>query len=150
MSKATVTAIFSVAGIFSVGLVVVLACASPLLARDDVPADVSAHENPASLDEKELRYYTRQFKGKCARCHGIGGTGKGESAAGQEVPPADFTDAAYMATRTDGDLYYQILMGGGDRCAMPAFGPESDHAWNDDKIWHMVAFVRRFAVPASD
>jgi hypothetical protein len=62
----------------------------------------------------------------------------------QAAPPANFTDAAYMKTRTDGQLFYQIFMGGGDRCAMPAFGPESDHAWTEEKIWHMVAFVRRF------
>jgi hypothetical protein len=50
-----------------------------------------------------------------------------------------------MKSRTDGQFYYQILMGGGERCAMPAFGPESSHAWKDPKIWHMVAYVRRFA-----
>jgi hypothetical protein len=54
-----------------------------------------------------------------------------------------------MASRTDGEFFYQILMGGGERCAMPAFGPESDHAWTEDKIWHMVAFVRRFAKPSN-
>jgi hypothetical protein len=55
-----------------------------------------------------------------------------------------------MKGRTDGQLFYQILMGGGERCAMPAFGPESAHAWNDEKIWRMVAFVRLFAQPQAD
>lgn len=115
-------------------------------AREDVPADIARKQNPVSLEDDELRYYERQFKGKCARCHGKDGTGKGsEPVKPPLVDPADFTDAAFMATRTDGQLFYQIRMGGGDRCAMPAFGPESDHAWSDDKIWHMVAFVRRFA-----
>ena len=114
-------------------------------ARDDVPDEVSQRPNPVSLEESELRYYARQFKGKCARCHGADGTGGSEPVEPPRVAPRDFTDAGYMATRTDGQLFYQILMGGGDRCAMPAFGPESDHAWNEDKIWHMVAFVRRFA-----
>ncbi len=97
------------------------------------------------LEESELRYYKRQFKGKCSRCHGLHGRGGGEEAASQPVPPADLTDAIYMKTRSDGQLFYQILMGGGDRCAMPAFGPESDYAWTEDKIWHLVAYVRLFA-----
>jgi mono/diheme cytochrome c family protein len=106
-----------------------------------------------TLEDEEVRYYQRQFKAKCARCHGRDGTGGGEDATDQAVPPADFTDATYMGTRSDGQLFYQILMGGGKRCAMPAFGPGSAHDWNEDKIWHMVSFVRRFAgaePPAAD
>ena len=104
-------------------------------------------KNPVTLEESEIRYYQRQFKGKCSRCHGIDGTGSGVDATSAEglVRPANFTDAKYMASRTDGQFFYQILMGGGERCAMPAFGPESDHAWAEDKIWHMVAFIRRFS-----
>jgi mono/diheme cytochrome c family protein len=101
--------------------------------------------NPETLEESELRYYQRQFKGKCSRCHGADGTGKGKGASDEVVQPANFTDVDYMASRTDGQLFRQILLGGEDRCAMPAFGPESDHAWSEEKIWHMVAFVRRFA-----
>ncbi len=116
-------------------------------ARDDVPEEIARRKSPVTLEETELRYYKRQFKGKCARCHGRDGDGKGgsEPPAPPLVAPADFTDAQYMATRTDGQLFYQILNGGGERCAMPAFGPESDHAWNEEKIWHMVAYVRLFA-----
>jgi mono/diheme cytochrome c family protein len=116
------------------------------MGRDDVPKEIRNQKNPVILEDSEIRYYQRQFKGKCARCHGKDGAGGGISgeALEQAVPPANFTDAAYMKTRTDGQLFYQIFMGGGDRCAMPAFGPESDHAWTEEKIWHMVAFVRRF------
>ena len=123
-----------------------IACTS-VSARDDVPDEVKAMKNPVTLEESEIRYYQRQFKGKCSRCHGIDGTGTGAEAAatGELIRPANFTDAKFLASRTDGEFFYQILMGGGERCAMPAFGPESDHAWTEDKIWHMVAFVRRFA-----
>ena len=125
--------------------VLAAACMPQLaLSRDDVPEEVRKQANPVELEESEVRYYTRQFKGKCSRCHGLDGSGKGEATSEDLVPPADFTDVAYMATRTDGQLFYQILMGGGDRCAMPSFGPDSDHAWTEEKIWHMVAFVRRF------
>jgi mono/diheme cytochrome c family protein len=118
---------------------------APSGAREDVPEEVAARANPETLEEDEVRYYARQYKAKCARCHGRDGSGAGEEAAEQEVPPADFTDLAFMKSRTDGQFYYQILMGGGERCAMPAFGPESSDAWKDTKIWHMVAYVRRFA-----
>jgi len=123
-----------------------LACSS-VSARDDVPDDTKALKNPVTLEEKEVRYYQRQFKGKCSRCHGVDGTGSGVEVVVTEglARPANFTDAKFMTTRTDGQLFYQILMGGGERCAMPAFGPESDCAWTEDKIWHMVAFVRRFS-----
>ena len=123
-----------------------VACTPHLaLARDDVPEEIRKQANPVELEESEVRYYARQFKGKCSRCHGLDGSGKGEATPDALVRPADLTDVAFMASRTDGQLFYQILMGGGDRCAMPAFGPDSDHAWTVDKIWHMVAFVRRFA-----
>ena len=120
-----------------------VACAAS--ARDDVPAEIAARENPAVLEADQVRFYKRHFKAKCARCHGLDGKGGGPEAAEQELPPRDLTDAAYMRTRSDGQLFYQILMGGGDRCAMPAFGPESDYAWTEDKIWHLVAYVRLFA-----
>ena len=123
--------------------VVLPSCAT---ARDDVPAEVAARENPVGeLSERDVRYFQRQFKGKCARCHGLDGAGGGDEAADQAVPPTDLTDPTYMSGRTDGQLFYQILVGGGDRCAMPAFGPDSSHGWNEEKIWRMVAFVRRFA-----
>jgi len=119
--------------------------------RDDVPADIAARKSPVSeLSERDVRYFTRQFKGKCARCHGLDGSGGGAEAADQAVPPSDLTDAGYMGGRSDGQLFYQILMGGGERCAMPAFGPDSSHGWTEEKIWRMVAFVRRFAQPAAE
>jgi len=131
----------------ALALLAVGACLGPAAApaRDDVPEEIARRENPETLDERETRYYARQFKAKCARCHGRDGTGGGEESADQAVPPADFTDAVAMGRRSDGQLFYQILAGGGERCAMPAFGPGSSHGWSEEKIWHMVAFVRRFA-----
>ena len=127
------------------GLALAIALAPVAGARDDVPEEIASRSNPVTLEPREERYFARQYRAKCARCHGADGAGGGEEAAEQPVPPADFSDAATMSTRSDGQLFYQILMGGGERCAMPAFGPESSHAWSEDKIWRMVAFVRLFA-----
>ncbi len=115
-------------------------------ARDDVPEEIAALTNPVELEESEVRYYQRQFKGKCAVCHGPDGAAKGAFAeamvTAQMVPPADLTDPTFMATRTDGQLFYQILEGGGLLSPMPGFGPESDYAWTEEKVWHLVAYVR--------
>jgi len=131
-------------------LVWLAAVATPLAAdaRDDVPAELLHKTNPVTeLSPKRVAYFEKQFRAKCARCHGSAGDGGGEEAQKQDVPPADLTDAGYMTTRSDGQLFYQILVGGLPRCAMPAYGPESDHGWSEKKIWEMVAFVRRFAEP---
>ena len=123
----------------------------PAAARDDVPAEVAARQNPVGpLSERDVRYFAKQFKTKCARCHGPDGAGGGEEAADQAVPPADLTDGERMGSRTDGQLFHQILMGGGERCAMPAYGPTSSHGWTEEKVWRMVVFVRRFAQPSSE
>jgi mono/diheme cytochrome c family protein len=120
-------------------------------ARDDVPEGIASAGNPVrELTPRDVRYYQKQFKTKCSRCHGLHGSGGGEEAKDQAVPPADFTDAAFMNSRTDGQFYYQILMGGGERCAMPAFGPDSSHGWSENKIWYMVAFIRRFPKPPAE
>ncbi len=117
--------------------------------RDDVPPEYIEMKNPhPELAEANVKYFKKQLKVKCGRCHGEDGTGGTPESEGQEFPPRDFTDTEYMQTRTDGQLFYQILMGGGERCAMPAYGPESDHAWNEDKIWQMVTYLRRLSDPA--
>ena len=138
------------AAVFAAAVSAVVLVASVACARDDVPEEIARLENPVTLPPDKVRYYAKQFRTKCARCHGAKGDGGGEEASKQEVPPADLTDAAYMKTRSDGQLFYQIRMGGGERCAMPAFGPDSDHGWSEEKIWYMVGFVRRFAEPPSD
>jgi mono/diheme cytochrome c family protein len=138
------------AALLSFGLLLSLLLPWAATARDDVPDEIARLENPVTLEPERVAYFAKQFKAKCARCHGKAGDGGGGDAKDQEVPPTDFTDAAHMSARTDGRLYYQILMGGGDRCAMPAFGPGSDHGWSEEKVWEMVAFVRRFAPPKTE
>lgn len=147
MSPARVEAI---AARLSLGFLLALSLPSVTAARDDVPDEIARLENPVTLAPARVAYFAKQFKAKCARCHGEAGDGGGSDAENQEVPPTDLTDAATMSSRTDGQLYYQILMGGGDRCAMPAFGPGSDHGWSEEKVWEMVAFVRRFAAPKTE
>lgn len=122
-----------------------MTCLLPLLLLL-APAHAAEPDAAASaaiqLDEKELAYYAKQFKTKCARCHGERGDGAGSQAGEEGVRPADFTDVAFMRGRSDEQLRYQIERGGEEVSAMPAFGPSSDHGWSADKIAHMVAFLR--------
>lgn len=126
--------------------VLLLGLPAAAAARDDAPPELIEAKNPVeALSEKRVAYFRKQFKAKCARCHGERGDGGGAEAQQQNVPPADLTDPEVMGARTDGQLFHQILVGGLPRCAMPAFGPESDHGWNERKIWEMVAYVRLLA-----
>jgi len=112
---------------------------------DDVPAAFAGLKNPVVLTAKDIAYYTKQFAKQCARCHGEKGDGGGDEAKDQKYPPPDFTDRQFMRNCSDGQLFYQIIRGGEERSAMPAFGPESDAGWPEQKVWSMVAFIRRFA-----
>lgn len=125
----------------------ILACLPASAARDDAPREIVDTPNPVKLDARKQTYFANQFRANCARCHGAKGDGGGDDAASQAVPPTNLTDAAYMATQTDGQLFWQILKGCAPRCEMPPFGPGSDKSWNEEKIWGMVAFVRTLAAP---
>lgn len=122
-----------------------LAATSPAAARDDTPPEIAGKQNPVVLDAAKQAYWAKQFKSNCARCHGAEGEGGGDEAAQQPVRPTNLTDRTHMATRSDGQIYWQILMGGAPRCEMPAFGPGSDKSWSEEKVWGMVAFVRTLA-----
>ena len=107
----------------------------PVLAQADTPLE---------LTEKELRYFAKKFKGNCARCHGATGDGSGTAGEGLATQPADFTDPAFMASRTDEQLFEQIEKGGEEKSAMPAFGADSNAGWSEERIRRMVAFLRTF------
>lgn len=134
--------------VLAVGVALGIACtASSVRARDDVPEEIAKQANPMpTLSAERLAYFEKQFQTKCARCHGKDGAGSGPEAAEQPVPPANLTDAKRMNTRSDGQLFYQILMGGGEKSPMPAFGPESSQGWDKEKVWEMVRYVRTLAV----
>ena len=102
----------------------------------DAPSEYQSLKNPATT-ERDINYGKRQYKAKCADCHGEKGEGDEEE---PEVPK--FNDAAYMAKRSDGQLFYIIKFGAGKEAEMEGFGPGSDAALSDTKIWRIVAFVR--------
>ncbi len=82
----------------------------------------------------------RQYDGKCSACHGDNGEGDPD-----DPEAVAFTDRAWMDARSDGQLFYIISEGGGDVSNMEAFGPESDYALSEKKIWQIISYIRTFS-----
>ncbi len=99
-------------------------------------------EASGGLSEERIAYFEKQFQTKCARCHGKDAKGGGPNSAELEIPPRNLTDASYMDTRTDEQIFRQILEGGKDESPMPGFGPDSNQGWSEAKVWEMVRYVR--------
>lgn len=84
------------------------------------------------------------YGGRCSLCHGATGDGKGRMAQNEGKPPADFTDGALMAKRSDWEIYLAVRDGG------PAIGLSPKmFGWskllNDQQIRDVAAFVRSLA-----
>jgi len=83
----------------------------------------------------------RLYVSICAYCHGVGGDGFGLNAPNLAVPPRDHTDSAYMATRSDEQLFEVIKYGGaaqGKSTLMPPWGGRL----SDREITALVAYLR--------
>ncbi len=77
----------------------------------------------------------------CAYCHGEKGDGFGLNASNLATPPRDHTDAAYMNSRTDEQLFAVIKHGGaaqGKSALMPPWGGRL----TDREITALVSYVR--------
>jgi cbb3-type cytochrome c oxidase subunit III len=84
------------------------------------------------------------FTQYCWTCHGATGKGDGPLAKVYQPRPRDLTDATYVASRTDHDLYNAISRGGPavDRSsAMPAWG----QTLKPEEIWDLVAYIRHLS-----
>jgi mono/diheme cytochrome c family protein len=101
-----------------------------------IPAADAAKINPVKPTPAGLARARKMYGYDCAICHGATGNGKGEISAGMNLK--DYTDAAALRDRTDGELFYIIQNGRGQ---MPG---ESGRQSTDD-AWNMVILVRSFA-----
>jgi mono/diheme cytochrome c family protein len=77
----------------------------------------------------------------CAQCHGAEGRGDGINAKFLAVPPRDHTQADYLETRSDEELFQTIRMGGlaaGRAPCMPAWG----HTLDEATMRSLVRYIR--------
>jgi mono/diheme cytochrome c family protein len=95
-------------------------------------------KNPVPSTGDSIAAGKRAYGEHCRNCHGEKGDGRGEKAAELSVTPGDFTDAATIRRRTDGELFWQITRG---RLPMPAF----EDKLSDTERWQLVDYIRTFA-----
>ena len=91
--------------------------------KNSVPATPESIENGRSL-----------YSTQCAMCHGTSGDGKGELVERLNLKMPDFTNAAQMKKRTDGELRYILNKGHGD---MP---PET--RLEEKELWDLINCIR--------
>ena len=110
------------------GLIAVLAIGGSLL------ADAAGKGDPAKGREK--------YNQICASCHGPLGKGDGPAAAALDPKPRDLSDAKYVSTISDEQLFKTVKEGGaavGKSPLMPAWGG----VLSDNDIWNVIAYLRQ-------
>lgn len=108
------------------------------LTQWNVPAVAKKLRNPVPASESAVDSGMSTYSQHCKSCHGENGDGKGERAGELSVMPTDFTDAAEVSSRTDGELYWKITHG---HRPMPAF----EDKLSDTERWQVVDYIRTFA-----
>ena len=119
----------------------------PRVPRDQIEA-VRTVTNPLP-DSQEITAKGKALyegKGFCKVCHGPEGKGLGEDIAPGSLKgplPRDFTDKAWQAARTDGELFW-ILKNGSKGTAMAPFVPLE---LTEEEAWQVLRYVRSFGQP---
>ena len=111
-----------------------------------VPADqievAKSWKNPFPPTEENIEKGKHIFHGKafCVTCHGPEGKGLGDIPGLRGKLPRNFTDKAWQAVRTDGELFW-ILKNGSPGTDMASFVPL---VLTEDEAWHVLLYVRLF------
>ena len=105
-----------------------------------VPAPAPTPAPPEGDLRGDAAAGARLYQQFCSLCHGPGGKGDGP-AAPKDPPPADHTDAEYMATLTDADLY-QVIAHGGASVGKSALMAPWGGVLNDEQIRDLIAHLR--------
>lgn len=135
--------VFVVAGLLSAWPNLTLGSDAEVL-RPRVPADVIDEArrwaNPLQATEDNLEKGKAIFLGKafCATCHGRDGRGLGDIQGLRGKLPRNFTDQAWQAARTDGELFW-ILKNGSPGTDMAPFIPL---VLTEEEAWQVLLFVR--------
>ena len=101
--------------------------------------------NPLPATEENIGKGKALFQGKafCVTCHGKDGKGLGGDIAPESLKgplPRNFTDKAWQAARSDGELFW-ILKNGSPGTAMAPFIPL---VLTEEEAWQVLRYVRSF------
>lgn len=120
--------------------------ADPEVLQPRVPSDqmkeAQSWKNPFPATEENIEKGKVTFHGKafCVTCHGRDGKGLGNIPGLRGKLPRNFTDKAWQAARTDGELFW-ILKNGSPGTDMASFIPL---VLTEEEAWHVVLYVRSF------
>lgn len=120
--------------------------ADPEVLKPRVPNDQIAEarswKNPFSSAPEHIEKGKQIFLGKgfCVTCHGRDGRGFPDIPGLRGKLPRNFTDKAWQAARTDGELLW-ILKNGSPGTDMASFIPL---VLTEEEAWHVILYVRSF------
>ena len=120
--------------------------ADPAVLKPRVPPDqieeARTWKNPFTETPERLERGREIFHGKgfCVTCHGRDGKGLGNIPGLRGKLPRNFTDKAWQAKRTDGELFW-ILKNGSPGTDMASFIPL---VLTEEEAWHVLLYVRAF------
>ena len=103
-----------------------------------IPVEAAKEQNPVKSSPESISRAKKWWTLDCVMCHGASGDGKGDIAKDMKLNMADFTNAATLKDRTDGEIYYIIKNGHND---MPAEGQRI----KTEEGWDLVNYVRSLA-----
>jgi mono/diheme cytochrome c family protein len=104
-----------------------------------IPESEKQKKNPVPKVPEALASGKILFDSQCGMCHGSKGDGKGDLAVQKKWPMPDFTDPAWQAKRTDGELFYILSTGHGE---MPA-----EKRLPEQNKWEMILHIRTLQRP---
>ena len=103
-----------------------------------IPVQAVNQVNPVKSSPDSIARAKKWWTLDCAMCHNSNGDGKGETAKDMKLTIVDFTNAATLKDRTDGEIFYIIKNGHED---MP---PEGQRIKVEEN-WDLVNYVRSLA-----
>jgi mono/diheme cytochrome c family protein len=112
----------------------------PAAAADDykiTPADIEKKNRVAPTPEG-IAAARKVFGYDCAMCHGAKGDGSGDVADSMKLKMNNWGDAATLAGKTDGEVFFIISKGKGKMTG------EGDRL-NETMRWNLVNYVRSLA-----
>jgi mono/diheme cytochrome c family protein len=114
-------------------------------ASDKKPAEKTKAKGAKTASAKvDLVKGKKVFETYCFTCHGSTGMGDGVAAAALNPKPRNFTDVAYMTTRTDEQLK-KVIVEGGEANGLSQMMAPWGTTLKPDEVANVLGYVRGFA-----